>query len=64
MLYWYITEPFLGIVNLNAGLDGVISGLIMVGIFVAWTAYYFIRRWYLKRVGVDLDLAYKEVPPI
>src|SRR3989454_1146195 len=64
MLYWYITEPFLGIANLSAGFDGVKSLLIMVAIFVGWTVYYFVRRAYLKSRGINLDLAYKEVPPI
>src|SRR5207245_755433 len=64
MLYWYITEPFLGIANLSAGFDGVKSLLIMVAIFVGWTAYYFVRRAYLRSRGINLHLAYKEVPPI
>src|SRR2546427_378055 len=64
MLYWYITEPFLGIANLSAGFDGVKSLLIMLAIFVGWTAYYFVRRAYLRSRGINLDLAYKEVPPI
>ncbi len=64
MLYWYITEPFLGIANLSAGFDGVKSLLIMVAIFVGWTVYYFVRRAYLRSRGINLDLAYKEVPPI
>src|SRR3989441_4859927 len=64
MLYWYITQPFLGIANLSAGFDGVKSLLIMLAIFVGWTAYYFVRRAYLRSRGINLDLAYKEVPPI
>src|SRR3989449_373752 len=64
VLYWYITEPFLGIANLSAGFDGVESRLIMVAIFVGWTVYYFVRRAYLRSRGINLDLAYKEVPPI
>lgn len=64
MLYWYITEPFLGIADLSKGLDGVKSLLVMIAIFVGWVVYYFVRRWYLKRIGIDLELAYKEVPPI
>jgi len=36
----------------------------MLGIFVIWLAYFFIRRAYLKRRGIDLDLAFKEVPPV
>ena len=57
MLYWYLTEPWLGV-------NSQLSEIIMVAIFVIWVTYYFVRRWYLRRIGVDLDLAYKEVPPI
>jgi basic amino acid/polyamine antiporter, APA family len=64
MLYWYITEPFLLIADLSMGLDGIKSLLIMLGIFVGWTAYYFVRRAYLRGRGINLDLAYKEIPPI
>src|SRR5213596_3204871 len=64
MLYLYIVEPFLGIANLSAGFDGVKSLLIMLAIFVGWSVYYFVRRAYLKSVGINLDLAYKEIPPI
>jgi amino acid transporter len=64
MLYYYITQPFLGIADLSKGFDGVKSLLIMFGIFVGWTIYYFIRRAYLKGIGINLDHAYKEIPPI
>jgi amino acid transporter len=62
MLYWYVTNPFLGVVL--AGNPGIISLSIMGGIFLGWVAYYFIRRAYLKSVGINLELAYKEIPPI
>jgi APA family basic amino acid/polyamine antiporter len=64
MLYWYITEPFLGIADLSMGVDGLKSLLIMLTIFVGWSVYYFIRRAYLRSRGINLDLAYKEIPPI
>jgi basic amino acid/polyamine antiporter, APA family len=64
MLFYYITEPFLGIANLTMGFDGLKSLLIMFAIFIGWTVYYFVRRAYLKSVGISLDLAYKEIPPI
>ena len=57
MLYWYMTVPGLGVANPT-------SELVMLAIFLFWVAYYFIRRWWLKRVGIDLELAFKEVPPI
>ncbi len=57
MLYWYLTQDFL---NINKPL----ALAVVFVIFVAWTAYYFLRRWYLRGRGINLDLAYKEVPPI
>jgi amino acid transporter len=57
MLYDYLTLPFLGVAS-------AISEEIMLAIFLGWVAYYFIRRSWLRRVGIDLELAYKEVPPI
>ena len=57
MLYYYLTVPGLGFANLS-------SEIVMLGIFLAWTAFYFIRRMYLHRTGIDLELAFKEVPPI
>jgi basic amino acid/polyamine antiporter, APA family len=62
MLYWYVTNPFLGVVL--AGNPGLISLGIMLAIFLGWVAYYFIRRAYLKSIGINLELAYKEIPPI
>jgi amino acid transporter len=57
MLYYYLTVPSLGFASLP-------SELIMLAVFVGWAAYYFIRRMYLKRQGIDLELAFKVVPPI
>lgn len=64
MLYAYIVEPFLGIADLSKGFDGVKSLVIMLAIFIGWSVYYFVRRAYLRSVGINLDLAYKEIPPI
>jgi amino acid transporter len=60
MLYYYITIPGLGVINF----ENPTSAIIMLGIFVFWLAYFFVRRWYLKRIGINLDLAFKEVPPV
>ena len=57
MLYYYLTIPGLGVASLT-------SEVIMLIIFVGWIGFFFLRRWWLKRVGINLDLAYKEVPPI
>jgi amino acid transporter len=57
MLIWYMTIPGLGVANPT-------SEAIMLAIFLFWVAYFFIRRWWLKRIGINLDLAFKEIPPI
>jgi hypothetical protein len=59
MLYYYLTVPGLGVMTSNR-----ISETIMISIFVIWVIYFFIRRAYLKRRGIDLELAFKEVPPV
>lgn len=65
MLYYYMTVGWLIGVDVGLGLAGIPPfAFILVAIFFGWVAYYFIRRAYLKRLGIDLDLAYKEVPPI
>jgi len=57
MLYNYLTIPGLGIANPD-------SELAIFLIFIGWVAYFFIRRAYLKSKGIELDLAYREVPPV
>jgi amino acid transporter len=57
MLYYYLTIPGLGVASIP-------SEAFIAFIFGAWTVYFFVRKWYLKRIGINLDLAYKEVPPI
>jgi amino acid transporter len=59
MLYYYLTVPGLGVMTPNR-----ISESIMLSIFVIWVVYFFVRRAYLKGRGIDLDLAFKEVPPV
>jgi APA family basic amino acid/polyamine antiporter len=65
MLYLYLTVGWLIGVDVTQGPAGIPPfAYIMLAIFVGWVAYYFIRRAYLRRIGIDLELAYKEVPPI
>ena len=59
MLYYYLTVPGLGVMTPSR-----ISETIMLSIFAIWVIYFFIRRTYLKRRGIDLELAFKEVPPV
>src|SRR5438046_2147345 len=65
MLYFFLTVPFLVNVDFsNLGYSGNLFLYVVVAIFFGWVAYYFVRRAYLRLIGLDLDLAYKEVPPI
>lgn len=57
MLYDYLVYPFLGV-------SSAISEEIMLAIFLGWVVYYFVRRSWLRRIGIDLELAYKEIPPV
>jgi amino acid transporter len=57
MLYDYLVYPFLGVAS-------AVSEEIMLAIFLFWVGYYFVRRRWLRRVGIDLELAYKEIPPV
>src|SRR5881296_1989906 len=59
MLYYFLTVPFLVNVDMsNLGYSGNLFLYVVVLIFFGWVAYYFIRRAYLKRIGINLDFAY------
>ncbi|HUK50052.1 MAG TPA: APC family permease [Terriglobales bacterium] len=65
MLIWYMTNPGLLVYSPPYVLGPMsLSEGIMLAIFVFWVVYFFIRRAYLKGRGIDLDLAFKEVPPV
>ena len=65
MLYYFLTIPFLVNVDIsNLGYSGNAFLYAVIAIFLGWVVYYFVRRAYLRRIGIDLDLAYKEIPPI
>ena len=66
MFYYFMTNTLFVGVDLTLGL---FTGnnpfvLVLIAIFAGWSIYYFVRRWYLRRIGIDLELAYKEIPPI
>jgi APA family basic amino acid/polyamine antiporter len=66
MFYYFMTNVLFVGVDLTTGLFTGSNPflLVLIGIFVGWSVYYFVRRAYLKSIGIDLELAYKEVPPI
>jgi amino acid transporter len=39
------------------------SYYLFAGLFVVCIAYYFVRSWYLKRQGLDLRIAFNQLPP-
>ena len=55
-IYTYLVVPELG-----AAVPA--SWATIAGVFLACFLFYFISRWYRKQQGIDLDLAFKEVPP-
>jgi APA family basic amino acid/polyamine antiporter len=57
MEYYYVVDPTYG-----GGGDPIVialNALLIVGAIF----YYFLARWYRKRQGIDIELAFKEVPP-
>jgi hypothetical protein len=46
-----------------SGPTGTDAVLFVVGIYVAGVVVYFAARALQKRRGIDIDLAYKEIPP-
>jgi amino acid transporter len=57
MFYYYLEVPAYGL-----GLYAP-SAIFMVATFAACYAYYFIRRTYLNKKGMEIGLAFAEVPP-
>ncbi|MGC9193606.1 MAG: amino acid permease [Thermoplasmata archaeon] len=56
MLAYYILNP-------GYGVSSPLSDTLMVLIFIFWIVYYFVRRAWLRKKGIELDFVYKEVPP-
>jgi uncharacterized membrane protein len=57
MVYYYVTTPVYGMGIYAPSL------LFIIGVFVICYIYYLIRRTYLKSKGMDVTLAFKEIPP-
>jgi len=56
VLYYFFTNPGLGAMYYP-------SLEIMAGIYVFGTIYFYAMRAYRKRQGIEIDLAFKELPP-
>ena len=59
VLYYYFTNPALG----ARPELGTISFYLPIAIFVFGIVYFFAIRAYRKKQGIDIDLAFKELPP-
>jgi len=56
-MYFYLTVPAFGIVS-------VPSLTIIMGVYIGFIIWYYAARWYRSRQGIDIDLAYKTIPPV
>ena len=56
LVYYYAAIPSLGIFE-SIPLEVVVS------IYIVLVAYYYFNKWYQNRRGIDISLAFKEVPP-
>ncbi|MEM1523704.1 MAG: hypothetical protein QXU69_11765, partial [Thermofilaceae archaeon] len=56
LLYFYFTNPGLGALHEP-------SLLTILAAYVAGTAYFYGVKLYRRRQGIDIDLAFRELPP-
>ncbi len=56
MIYFYIAIPSLGILN-------PIPLAVVIGIYVVLAVYYYINKLWKKKMGIEVDLAFREIPP-
>lgn len=56
LIYVFATEPRLGCADLN-------SMLFLLGFYVVSAIIFIVAWWYRKKQGIDLSLAFKEIPP-
>jgi APA family basic amino acid/polyamine antiporter len=55
-LILFLLWPSLGVYN-------TISLIAIVGSIIIFVVYYFIRKAYLKNIGIDVELAFRQLPP-
>ncbi len=56
LIYFYVAIPSLGLLN-------PIPLAVVIGIYVVLAVYYYANKIWKKRIGIDVDLAFKEIPP-
>ncbi len=59
LMYATYVVFFNPILTANANLAAELFG----GIFIAGIVIYYVSKWYHNRVGIDISLAFKEIPP-
>ncbi len=56
LIYFYVAIPALGLLN-------PIPLAVVIGIYVVLAIYYYVNKAWKKRIGIEVDLAFKEIPP-
>ncbi len=66
MQWAYLNDPYSGISlnpsTLSEGILGFGMFLLNVGIFLSGLVIYAVARWWRRRQGIDISLAYREIP--
>ncbi|MCU0851730.1 MAG: APC family permease [Thermoplasmata archaeon] len=62
-LWYFLIDPNLGASDEWSEITPHFSVFLTFGIMFAGFAYYWAIRWHRKRQGIDVDLAFKELPP-
>jgi amino acid transporter len=56
LIYFYIAVPALGVIN-------PIPLGVVVGIYVVLSVYYYVNKIHKRSIGIDIALAFREIPP-
>jgi len=62
IVFLWIPTYFLWITDSRYGINDPLSGVVLIGSFVAAAVTYFIVKAYRKRQGIDIELLYREIP--
>lgn len=62
-LWYFIVDPNLGANDYYSSIAKGFSMFLTFGLMVIGFLYYWAIRWYRKKQGIDIDLAFKELPP-
>jgi len=62
-LWYFFVDPNLGANDYYSKIFRGFSMYLTFGIMAAGFLYYWLVRWYRKKQGINIDLAFKELPP-